>query len=57
MTNTEATLKGIKELFEEVLDEETSVDKFTDDWADADSAGIAIEIDGISYTVTIRESK
>lgn len=70
MTNTEAIFKGIKTLFEEVLNEgslyvedadgieqETTVDRFIDDWADVDSAGIAVEIDGISYTITIRANK
>lgn len=67
---TTATLKAIKETFEEVLDEgslyieneqgvadETSVDRLVDDWADEDSAGLAVEIDGIVYTITIRAQK
>lgn len=66
MNVKEKSMKAIKELFEEVLDEgsiyfenqdgvayETSVDKFVDDWSDVDSAGIVVEIDGFNYTINI----
>jgi hypothetical protein len=66
MNVKEKSMKAIKELFEEVLDEgslyfenedgvedEVTVDKFVDDWSDIDSAGIVVEINGINYTINI----